>query len=402
MMILIFAIANFYLLRTETDGNGKPWQVEIHRLTRQIRQDGIDSVSLDNCTYVTNIRQFSGDDAFFENTTDNSCIQKIGDKIYRFDYHFSPDFFHVNLLIRVNLILAVLSFLILGLLLFIRQKILKPFEMLCNVPYELSRGNLTIPLSENKSHFFGRFMWGVDLLREHLEQQKQKELDLQRDKKTLVLSISHDIKTPLSAIKLYAKALSKGLYKNTSQQTRIAENIDSKADEISEFVTQIITASSEDFLNLEINKDEFYLSSLIRSVSDYYKEKLDLIKIPFSIGTYTDCLVKGDIDRGTEVLQNILENAIKYGDGHKIDLGFAEEEDCLLITITNSGCTLPDTELPHVFDSFWRGSNAENKEGSGLGLYICRQLMHHMDGEIFAETKDGCMHITVVFVKAGS
>ena len=59
--------------------------------------------------------------------------------------------------------------------------------MVCNVPYELSRGNLTMPLLENKSRFFGRFIWGLDLLREHLEQQKQKELDLQRDKKTLVL-----------------------------------------------------------------------------------------------------------------------------------------------------------------------------------------------------------------------
>lgn len=401
MLILIFAITNFYLLQAETDQKGKPWQVEIHRIAQQIKQNGIDSLSMDNYTYVTDVRQFLGDETFFENTADNSCIQKIGDKIYRFDYHFSPDFLHHNILVRVNVILAVLSVFILGILLFIRQKILKPFEILCDVPYELSRGNLTIPLPENKRHFFGRFMWGVDLLREHLEQQKQKELNLQRDKKTLVLSISHDIKTPLSAIKLYAKALSKGLYKNTAQQTQIAENINAKADEIGEFVTQIIAASSNDFLNLEVNEGEFYLSALVKSVSDYYKEKLWLIKIPFFIGTYADCLIKGDTDRGIEVLQNILENAVKYGDGHKIELGFVEEEDCLLITITNSGCTLPDAELPHVFDSFWRGSNTANKDGSGLGLYICRQLMHRMDGEIFAEIKGGCMHVTVVFRKAG-
>lgn len=67
-------------------------------------------------------------------------------------------------------------------------------------------------VKEDKSRFFGRFIWGVDLLRENMEQQKQRELDLQRDKKMLLLSLSHDIKTPLSAIKLYSKALSKGLY----------------------------------------------------------------------------------------------------------------------------------------------------------------------------------------------
>lgn len=67
-----------------------------------------------------------------------------------------------------------------------------------DIPYELARGNLTAPIKENKYRFFGKFTWGINLLRE---------------KKTLILSLSHDIKTPLSAIHLYAKALSKGLYK---------------------------------------------------------------------------------------------------------------------------------------------------------------------------------------------
>ena len=65
----------------------------------------------------------------------------------------------------------------------------------------------------------------------------------------------------------------------------------------------------------------------------------------------------------------------------------------------NSGCTLPETEYPHIFDSFWRGSNAGNNKGSGLGLYICRQLMYKMNGGIFAEIVNGFMIITVIFPK---
>ena len=65
----------------------------------------------------------------------------------------------------------------------------------------------------------------------------------------------------------------------------------------------------------------------------------------------------------------------------------------------NSGCTLPDTDLPHIFESFWRGANAENLKGSGLGLYICRQLMHRMNGEVFAQIKGGDMCVTAVFGK---
>jgi signal transduction histidine kinase len=282
----------------------------------------------------------------------------------------------------------------------VRQKILAPFETLTDVPYELSKGNLTVPIQESKSRFFGRFVWGVDLLRENMEQQKQRELALQKDKKTLLLSLSHDIKTPLSAIKLYAKALSKGLYPDAERQVEIADSINDKADEIERYVTQIIRASNEDFLSLKVTMGEFYLSELVDKITVYYRDKLELVKTNFHVDSYGNCLLKGDSERCIEVLQNIVENAIKYGDGSRISLHFSEEDGCVLICVRNTGCTLPDTELPHIFDSFWRGSNAEKHSGSGLGLYICRQLMHKMGGEIFAQIKDDCMMVTAVFPKA--
>ena len=118
------------------------------------------------------------------------------------------------------------------------------------------------------------------------------------------------------------------------------------------------------------------------------------------MGDYSDCLINGDFDRSIEVIQNIIENAVKYGDGKSISVDFTEEDGCILITVSNSGCTLEDTDLPNIFESFWRGANAEKEKGSGLGLYICRQLMHKMNGEIFAEIKSETMYVTAVFVKA--
>ena len=214
------------------------------------------------------------------------------------------------------------------------------------------------------------------------------------------MSLSHDIKTPLSAIKLYAKALSKGLYEEKERQAEIAENINAKADEIEGFVSEIIKASSEDFLSFELHMDEFYLSELMEEVTTYYEEKLKLIHTEFAVEAYGDCLLKGDKDRAVEVLQNLMENAIKYGDGKVITLSVAEEEDCKLISVTNTGCTLAETEIPHIFESFWRGSNAGSQKGSGLGLYICRQLMRKMGGEVFAEAGNGEMKVTAVFSEA--
>lgn len=114
---------------------------------------------------------------------------------------------------------------------------------------------------------------------------------------------------------------------------------------------------------------------------------------------FNECLVKGDPNRLIEVIQNIMENAIKYGDGKWIRISFTEEEDCKLIHIENSGSGLKEEELPNLFDSFYRGSNSHGVKGNGLGLYICKTLMRKMDGEVYAERKAESFVMTVVVRK---
>ena len=395
-IILLFAVANGLLFRDDPN-NGRPYLVEISRLTRVVETDGLEAVDLTACDYVTAVKPFGED--FYDSHSDYA-IREIEGELYRFDYAVDNSAERDKQILTVNIALAIMAALILGVMLYIRVTILKPFDRLKDVPYALSKGNLTEPLKEGKKRFFGKFIWGLDMLRENMEQQKERELNLQRDRKMLLLSLSHDIKTPLAAIKLYSKALSKGLYTDKDKQLEVAQSIHAKADEIESYVTQIITASREDFLSLEVNIGEFYLSTLVEKLRAYYTEKLALIKTEFSVGEYSDCLLSGDFDRSVEVIQNMMENAIKYGDGKKISLVFDEEDGCPLVTVRNSGCSLPDTELPHMFDSFWRGSNANTEKGSGLGLYICRQLMNKMNGEVFAVVQGDDMCVTAVFQKA--
>lgn len=401
LILIIFAAANLFFYNFETDGN-RPYRVEIERLALEIEENGFENTDISECRYVVNIEKSSAENpgvGFFDTSSDYS-VREIGGKLYRFDYISQKRSDKKEMVFAVNIILSAMSGIIITILIFVRSNILSPFERLKNVPYELSRGNLTVPVRESKSRFFGKFVWGVDLLRENIEEQKRRELMLQKEKKTLLLSLSHDIKTPLAAIKLYAKALTKNLYPDKERQDGIAEKINRKADEIEEYVSQIIAASREDFLSLEVDNSEFYLSDLMKKIMDYYTEKLALIRTDFYAAKYENCLLMGDLDRSVEVMQNIIENAIKYGDGQMIGIDFSEEENCRLITVKNSGCTLADTELLHIFDSFWRGANSENTQGSGLGLHICRQLMHKMNGEIFAEIKDGDMLVTIVFAMA--
>lgn len=398
LILCVFVVTNILIDHFDTTGNGRPYRVEIERLALEIGENGFENMDTSGCEYVVRVERISDP---FQDTDNDYAVREIDGELYRFDYVYENRRGRRKLIITVNAMLGIMSAAIIGILAYVRNKILSPFEKLTNVPYELAKGNLTVPVKESRSHFFGRFVWGIDLLRENMEEQKQRELILQKKNKTLLLSLSHDIKTPLSAIKLYADALRKNLYSDYGKQVEVAGKINQKADEIEEYVSRIIAASREDFLSLEVENSEFYLLDLMENIRNYYVEKLAGQKTGFHIAEYGDCLLAGDLDRSVEVLQNIMENAIKYGDGNVIQIDFSEEESCKLITVKSSGCTLGDTELPHIFDSFWRGANARNIQGSGLGLYICRQLMHKMNGEIFAKVEDGSLLVTVVFGLAG-
>lgn len=409
--VLIIGGLNLYLSNNLEDQGSNIHNVEINRLADIIKNDGLENINLDEWDHITNISSLINTEPFKEEDTNNALLAAeffkdnssdykillINNTFYRFDYNARSKADINEILIIVNISMSLIVLVTLIILLFVWKNLVKPFEEIKNVPYELSKGNLSVGLKENRNKFFGKFVWGLDMLREHLEKQKEKEHNLLREKKTLVLSISHDIKTPLSAIKLYSSALIKDLYKDDGKQKEAAKSINLHADEIENYVSEIIKASSDDLINLQVTNSDHYLDLLIRKTKEYYREKLSLLNIDFNIGQYRNCLLSIDFDRAIEVLQNIIENAVKYGDGKYISIDISEEEGYQLITTTNSGSSLSPSELQYIFDSFWRGSNVKNNAGSGLGLYICRQLMLAMKGDIYAQTNDGEFKVTLVF-----
>ena len=159
MIILIFAVFNLLFASSDNTDSGRPYRVEINRLVFEIEQSGFDSVDMSGCEYVTHIEKYS--DKFYDSDSDYT-IREINGVLYRFDYTTDMESDKSSVMLMVNIILGILSAMIIGVLIFIRIKILLPFENLTNVPYELSKGNLTCPIKEDKSRFFGRFIWGVD------------------------------------------------------------------------------------------------------------------------------------------------------------------------------------------------------------------------------------------------
>ena len=299
----------------------------------------------------------------------------------------------------MNIIFGIILVSTSGLLWYLNRKLIIPFNNIHNLPTELAKGNLSVPIKEEKSKFFGKFLWGMDMLREKLEDDKLREYELIKEKKTLILSLSHDVKTPLSAIDLYVKALKEGLYDTDEKKQEVFLGIEKNINEIKGYVNEIAKASREDFLSLDVNNKEVYLWDIIKMVKMYYSEKMRKNHTDFIIEETVNCLIYADTDRLVEVLQNVIENALKYGDGKKIDISFDEEEDCKLIVVSNTGNSLNEEEIPNLFDSFYRGSNSGNIAGSGLGLYISKELMHKMDGDIYIAVSEDIFKIVLVLRK---
>ena len=388
-VLITFAFVIINVIPANRTNTAEMHNVEISRAVRVINETGIVP---DTSAYETIIGIYPQEDGKDLYSSPNEyVIREAGGQLYRIEYaekHNDSDRLYVNC--SAALIAAIL----LGMLLYLRQTVIRPFSEIREMPLELAKGDLTVPLKERKSRYFGKFLWGLDMLREKLEKTRLAELELQKEKKTMLMSLSHDIKTPLSAIKLSSQALEHGLYTDPEKQRSTARNITANAAEIEKLVNEIMRANSEELIRFDVKKGEFYLSEVIDRIKNYYSDKLTGTE--FEIAEYENCLIGGDPDRLTEVLQNIIGNAVKYGDGRYIRVTFSDEEDCRLVTVANSGCSLPENELSHIFDSFWRGSNSGSREGSGLGLYICRSLMSAMNGDIFADIQDGEMRVTAV------
>ena len=407
-VVLIVALFNFMLPQLET-GNERLYVVEINRFMamRNIENETVQNNFILNATSLSDI-------TFIYRNENIDELQQAFTRNHR-HYIMRPFFesdeligyfqFQLsdlqqnsvsNIQIIANGILVLIIALLFTVLIYIRQKIILPFNEISHLPKELSKGKVKTGIPESKSRYFGDFIWGLNMMRDTLLEHKKREMALMKEKKTMILSISHDIKTPLSTIKLGAKALQAGLYPDETKQQEVLTQMANKTVEIENFVAEIIKISKEDLFAFEVKKKEFYLSDVVEKIKTDYREVLDLQKTAFEIADFSNRLLLGDLERLIEVLQNLMENAIKYGDGVKVSMAFDIEEDHQLITIKNTGNMLDQKELVYLFESFWRGSNVKNAPGSGLGLYICRQLMRQMDGDIYARINDDTFCMTIV------
>lgn len=273
---------------------------------------------------------------------------------------------------------------------YLDRKLYRPFDRLQEFARHIAMGNLDVPLPMDRGHVFGAFTESFDIMREQLALSRQREAEAEKSKKELVASLSHDIKTPVTSIKLISELLL--VTEKGSPAAAKITTIYEKAEQIDRLITDMLHSTLEDLGALTVTPEEkssTVLESMIHR-SDYCG-KVSMEPIP-------GCLILIDPLRAEQVIDNIIHNSYKYA-GTKIQVLSELDGGCLRLEFKDFGNGVPEEELPKLIQKFYRGSNSQGtqKGGSGLGLYISHSLMGQMGGDLLYFNRDDGFSVEIVF-----
>lgn len=279
--------------------------------------------------------------------------------------------------IAVVLLCAVSFLFLLG----IHTAVVKPFQRLESFANKISTGMFDEPLPMDKNNIFGLFTQSFDVMRASLLEARHRQMEAERAKKELIASLSHDIKTPVTSIKLIAELL---LAVNTEPTIYDKlKTIEDKADQISRLMNDMMHSALEELGELNVNLTS-ESSEVLRSLfedSDPYGH--------VRIGDIPQCMVDMDVSRVEQVIGNIITNSYKYA-GTDIDVECSVDGGFLRIDLNDYGAGVEPDAIELVCAKFYRGENAKasHKDGEGLGLYIAKLLMEKIGGglEVYNRT----------------
>ena len=274
--------------------------------------------------------------------------------------------------------------------LYIRHSVLIPFRRMRQFAGHIAAGRLDEPLLTERSGLFGVFSESFDLMREELRASRSREAELKQREKELIASLSHDINTPVTGIKLICEVLS--LKTEDAYWKDKIENIRQKAEQIHVLSGDLLASSLEELGEMQVHCRDEASTVLYELIAEH--DTRDLVNTE----PIPECLISVDRNRLSQVIANVISNSYKYADTPiRAAAGF--QGQYLLLSFTDGGGGVSEEELPLLTTKFYRGAdNSEGVAGSGLGLYISRVLTEKMGGKLFCANADGGLCVTLLIL----
>ena len=256
--------------------------------------------------------------------------------------------------------------------------ILRPFEKMKAYAAEIAKGNFDIPLDYDRSDYFGAFTWAFDSMRKEIIRSRACEREAIENNKTIIATLSHDIKTPVASIRAYAEGLEANLDVSPERRARYLSVMMKKCDEVSALTDDLLLHSLSDMDRLYIRADDIDIIGLIeQTAAEISGEKGDVVfqKPDFS------AIVHADKKRIIQLTENLINNARKYAHTDT-EIFFTQTDGMIEIHFCDTGEGIPDEDMPFITGKFYRGRNCGDENGSGLGLYIVKYIAEQSGGSL--------------------
>ena len=264
--------------------------------------------------------------------------------------------------------------------------ILRPFDKMKDYAKEIASGNLDIPLNYERSNYFGAYTWAFDHMRREIMKARSCEKEAILNNKTVIATLSHDIKTPIASIRAYTEGLEANMDTSMEKRKYYTSVIIRKCDEVTKLTNDLFLHSLSDLDKLRMDYEDVEISHFL---TELYGDKKDDTQIVTLCPPIPSMTLKIDRKRLEQAIENLVNNARKYAQT-PIELSVSTDQDFYAIHIRDFGPGIPDEDMPFITEKFYRGHNAENQEGSGLGLYIVSYIMKQHGGALkLYNHKDG-------------
>ena len=289
----------------------------------------------------------------------------------------------------------ILVFTALSVGLWIYRSIAVPLVKLKKATKNIKEGNLDFVLEVEGNDEFSQLCQDFEEMRKRLKESTEEKILMDKENKELISNISHDLKTPITAVKGYVEGIMDGVADTPEKMDRYVRTIYNKTNEMDHLINELTFYSK-----IDTNRIPYTFSKL--NVEDYFSDCAEELGLEMETRgielVYANYVEKGvqviaDGEQIRRVIHNIVSNAIKYMEKPRgiIQLRVKDVGDFIQVEIEDNGKGIAAKDLPYIFDRFYRTDVSRNssKGGSGIGLSIVKKIMEDHGGKVWATSRLG-------------
>lgn len=291
-------------------------------------------------------------------------------------------------------IIAILVFTSAMLTIWIYKGINSPLKKLKEATQNIKEGNLDFTLDADVDDEIGELCADFEEMRQRLKISAEEKLQYDRESKELISNISHDLKTPITAIKGYVEGIMDGVADTPEKMNKYIKTIYNKANDMDRLINELTFYSKIDTNRIPYNFHKINVASYFNDCAEEVGLELESENIEIQYMNYTDesTQIIADPEQLKRVVNNIIGNSIKYIGNKKgfINIRIEDVGDFIQVEIEDNGKGIPTKDLPYIFDRFYRTDASRNssKGGSGIGLSIVKKIVEDHGGKIWATSKE--------------